>query len=348
MKAAIYAGALTAALWGAAAWAADGQDCPPGYKPSASATQSSSAGTGGSGASASASVGTPQEGADATATQNEVSVSEEGARAEAQTHQEQQGTGGSGSVDGHCVPDTDGKSTAAGVRQEQSGVGGAGLTHEPARQNDVTVRQETEVSPKAFEADEEVQKKESTADMRGLTVLVGGGVEGYSFALAPEISPGPAWNVTAAIKPTRALGLELGYSGAVNEVKGGLGVDLTDGDLTDSIDVVRNGGQAVATLGLPTPLQPYILGGIGVSRYNVRGETAGGRLQDDTTGHVPAGAGLRAHLGNFTADARFTYNFLFDQEFARGTPNSDIGAPGDSTFDKAGRYLGTLNIGTTF
>jgi hypothetical protein len=93
-------------------------------------------------------------------------------------------------------------------------------------------------------------------------------------------------------------------------------------------------------------VQPYLLGGIGLSRYNVRDDSSV-RFQDDTVGNVPVGAGLRTHVGNFTADARLGYNFLFDQEFARNTPVSDVGGD-DVQFSKSGRYNATLNFGTTF
>jgi Outer membrane protein beta-barrel domain len=189
------------------------------------------------------------------------------------------------------------------------------------------------------EADKEAYERKRDADMRGLTVTLGGGVEGYTQALAPAISPGPSVAVNANIRPSKVLGLELGYSGAVNEIK--------QEDNVSGADLVRNGGQAAVTLGLnAAAVQPYVLGGIGVSRYNVRDEGSE-RFRDDTVGNVPVGAGLRTHLGNFTADARVGYNFLFDQQFARNVPTSDVSTD-DVEFSKTGRYNATLNFGTTF
>jgi hypothetical protein len=94
------------------------------------------------------------------------------------------------------------------------------------------------------------------------------------------------------------------------------------------------------TFGLgAAPVQPYVLGGIGFSDYNFRnaGAAAAG-FGDDMVGNVPVGAGLRTHIGDFTADLRANYNFLFDQEFA-GI---------DTGLNENGRYSGTLNIGGTF
>ncbi|MFP2898382.1 outer membrane beta-barrel protein [Corallococcus sp. 4LFB] len=182
-----------------------------------------------------------------------------------------------------------------------------------------------------------------SADMRGLTFLVGGGVEGYTSGLRDQIDPGLAYGVTVAIKPTNVLGLELGYTGAISEFNTG-SVLATN---ANGPDIVRNGAQAAVTVGLTaTPLQPYIMGGVGLSRYNVRALAPG--FQDDTVGNVPVGAGLRLHLGSFTADARVNYNFLFDQEFALTVPPSDVDLGSDETFSSGGRYVGTINLGATF
>jgi hypothetical protein len=129
------------------------------------------------------------------------------------------------------------------------------------------------------------------------------------------------------------FGIELGYSGAVNNldtrVAGGAG---------SGPDLVRNGGQAALTFGLAaTPVQPYVLGGVGLSDYHFRGAAAG--FRDDTVGNVPVGAGLRTQIGDFTADLRADYNFLFSQDFAPGVSEG---------VNENGRYAGTLNIGGTF
>lgn len=185
--------------------------------------------------------------------------------------------------------------------EEEEGLGGAGL---------------------------EVREKN---DMRGLTLLVGAGVEGYTGAFAPNVDPGAAVAVTAAIKPSRIFGLEFGYSGAVNN----LSVDVPG----SGPDIVRNGGHAAITLGLsPTSVQPYVLGGAGVSRYNIRnGQQLG--YQDDVVGNIPVGVGLRTHIGDFTADARASYNVLLGNQLAPGVADERL---------NNGRYMGTINLGGTF
>jgi hypothetical protein len=144
------------------------------------------------------------------------------------------------------------------------------------------------------------------------------------------------------LKTSKVLGVELGYTGAVHDFDANL---LPEGAARGP-DIVRHGAQAAATLALSAaPVQPYVLAGVGLSRYNVRGTAAG--FGDDTVGNVPVGAGLRFHIGDFTADARVNYNFLFDQEFA-AAPTADVDLPGDETFSAGGRYTGTLNIGATW
>ncbi|QRK10147.1 hypothetical protein JQX13_08645 [Archangium violaceum] len=168
-------------------------------------------------------------------------------------------------------------------------------------------------------------------DMRGLSVFIGGGVEGYTGGLAPEINPGATAGVTAALRPSKVFGLELGYSGAVNNLDADVG--------GTGPDIVRNGAVANLTLGLTAaPIQPYVLGGFGMNWYNIRnGEALG--FSDDTNSRVPVGVGLRTHIGDFTADARVNYNFLIADDFAAGVDQGDA---------ITGSYNGTINLGGTF
>ncbi|WP_169831358.1 MULTISPECIES: hypothetical protein [Corallococcus] len=226
--------------------------------------------------------------------------------------------------------------SSGGMSQSES----APYGHEATGGSGVTTPPPTSYQPSAS-ANEEVQplevEKKSKNAKRGLTLLIGGGVEGYTGALAPQLAPGPSAAVTASLKPTSVLGVEVGYSGALNNIKnaGSLGADTGP-------DLVRNGGQAALTLAItPTAVQPYLLGGIGISNYHFRGGEALG-YSDDTVGNVPAGVGVRGHFGHFTADLRGYYNFLFDKQFA-----PDI-APGGSDPSGGGSYTTTLNVGGTF
>ena len=181
-------------------------------------------------------------------------------------------------------------------------------------------------------------KPEERSVMRGVMVTAGAGFEGYTGGLRSELKPGVTWGVNAAIKPTKILGLELGYSGAANELRD-QAFDVSGADL------VRNGGQLVATVGLgAAPVQPYLLGGVGINWYHARATGSG--FSDDTAGAIPLGGGVRAHIGHFTADARVDYDLLFSQDMA-----NRVGAPTTASSYASlggGAYQGTLNIGSTF
>lgn len=173
-------------------------------------------------------------------------------------------------------------------------------------------------------------------DLKGLTVEVGGGVEGYTGAYGADINPGPGWNAIADIKPTKALGLELGYTGATNDVDHGLA--HSSQGVVNGADIVRNGGHAAIILGAPTAISPYVLGGVGVDHYNFRGVNGQFGFRDDTAGNIPVGVGVRATAGHFNADLRMKYDYPFSDGFSPVTNNVVT----------TGRYQGTLQLGGTF
>jgi hypothetical protein len=181
-------------------------------------------------------------------------------------------------------------------------------------------------------------------DLGGVTVLLGGGVEGYTGALAPRVGVGPTYGAAIQMRPTDLFGLELAYSGGVHEVKDNLthGVNAASG-----ADIVRNGARAMLSLGVAdTTVQPYVLGGVGVNWYSVRGNAGAFGFQDDTSGEIPLGLGLRTQVGAFTADLRGLYDVPFDQDFAPGVTSTTEIANLDTSND--GRYQATLSIGANF
>jgi hypothetical protein len=345
MKAKILAGAVAALMYGGAAYAADG-DCPP----KASADKSMKG--------AMAQVQEDQMPMEENLQQGDSEVIETepvpGATGEVQDPL-MEGVGGSGNagqtnaqgevllrcepVDNQATGGSGWEAPAPDLNQQpqsnalpqDDAIGGSGIATTPPPDFTPSADRAEPIEPL------EVEEKEKN-DTRGLTLLVGGGVEGYTGELAPQINPGATAGVRAAIKPSKVLGLELGYSGAVNNIDLGAG----EGGAVDGPDLIRNGGQAVVTLGLfATDWHPYVLGGIGINDYNFRGGEAQG-FDDDTVGSVPAGLGFRGHVGDFTVDARANYNFLFDKEFARGLD------PSGGDFEEGGSYQGTVSVGGTF
>ncbi|HLL01745.1 MAG TPA: hypothetical protein VK539_14240 [Myxococcaceae bacterium] len=343
MKTKILVGAVAAVLYGGVALAGDNKDCPAGKTQASLDTQV----TGDQSLTAmenepvdSSIGGSGMAGTESSLDSNAVD-GDRGFHADVNSQQAWGGSGTAGTSAQssdmvlRCQPVQSGTG-GSGTDSWSSGqgdIGGSGIQSEPLREPQIAppASAPSDAFTPIDDAETVDVNKESKADMRGLTVMLGGGVEGYTGALAHDINAGATYGVTAAIKPSKVFGLELGYSGAVNDLDGaGLGVD-------NGPDLVRNGGQAALTFGLgAAPVQPYVLGGIGFSDYNFRGESAG--FSDDMVGNVPVGAGLRTHIGDFTVDLRGNYNFLFDQDFA-GV---------DDGLNENGRYSGTLNIGGTF
>lgn len=216
---------------------------------------------------------------------------------------------------GLCAAALWGGAALAGDDWKQPGYGGSGMDHERS-----------------------AYRSEDRGADRGLYVLLGGGTEGYTGGNAASLNPGFAYGATVGMRPTRQLGVELNYSGGLSDID-----RAGPGGVSNGADIVRNGGQAAITLGLtPTKLQPYVLGGIGIQNYNVRGVTGGATelgYQDDTSGFVPAGVGLRYNMGKLlTADARVDYNIPFSQQFAPA---------GDNGFWD-GRYQALIQLGGTY
>jgi hypothetical protein len=182
--------------------------------------------------------------------------------------------------------------------------------------------------------DERPQRFSERQDSR-LSVMAGAGVEGYLGQFRGEINPGPGWSVAVGGQATGVLGFEVGYSGAANDLDAAL---AGPGGETTGADIVRNGGHAALTLSAPTPaVQPYVMGGIGIDRYTFRGAEGAQGYSDDTSGAVPLGVGFRTGVGNFTADLRFNYDVLFNDEF------SPLDTDGGD-----GRYSGLLHLGGRF
>jgi hypothetical protein len=241
----------------------------------------------------------------------------------------QQATGGSGQIPGTTSGNLEVQPPPA-LPQEQPQ---SALPQEPAPEVGMVppTPQGEAFGGSGYEA-QPVEKSHKKADMTGVTVLIGGGVEGYTGALASKINLGETAGALVALKPSKVFGLELGYNGAIN--------NLDTNVPGNTPDIVRNSAQADVTLGLTAaPVQPYVLGGYGMNWYNVRNGQALG-FHDDTNSKIPVGLGLRTHIGAFTADARVNYNFLISDDFAPATV--------DTTNAVTGSYNGTINLGGTF
>ncbi len=150
------------------------------------------------------------------------------------------------------------------------------------------------------------QEPDTQAPNESFTVAALGGVEGYTGDFAPLINPGPSWGVLVNVQPTPVLGLELRYSGASNP----LTVPVFSGGR-----VVRNGAGVNVKLAVPATVEPYVFGGVAVSRANVTDVPEGLGYVDDTFGSIPVGAGLSFHAGALTAGVRGGVDFAFNDTY---------------------------------
>jgi hypothetical protein len=179
-------------------------------------------------------------------------------------------------------------------------------------------------------------------ELRGTSVIVGGGVEGYTGSLAPRVGVGPAWNLIIGFHPSSVLGLELAYEGAVNSVKyGNFGLTTPGG-----ADIVRNGGHAAVTLAFgPWRVQPFVLAGVGVDHSSVSDNARDVGFRSTTAGYIPVGGGIRGQMQGVVVDLRGNWELPFsDNLFPGGTGQNTLGL----STGNYGRWNATLNIGGAF
>jgi opacity protein-like surface antigen len=244
-------------------------------------------------------------------------------------------------------------SAQSGVSND-TGIGGSGFTSyssnapvlerwpsgTPSSSSSSVTAGDQGYSPSPVAMNYKPRRSRSDNLLGGISVKAGGGLEGYAGQVSNWVNPGVLWGVSAAAQPGRVLGIELGYSGAANELR----EEMVGSEPVAGPDVVRNGLSAVATVGLPLEairLQPYALAGVGVNRFSVRGGQAAG-FRSDTAADIPVGAGLKTRIGNFAADLRVDYNFGIGEQFAPLSSRSFIGT------DSARRYQGLLQVGGAF
>lgn len=155
------------------------------------------------------------------------------------------------------------------------------------------------------------------------------GVNRYTRSLAAPTEPGVAYGARIDLSPSRNVGIELGYQGAMNDLNtrfstdGRINTNQVGGDLR--INLVP------PTYDLPGHIKPFVFGGVAYQRITTQNFTPG--MSNANAVAVPVGAGLEADLGDrFLIGARYTYNFLFNE--------ADSFSGGD-----ADNWAATINVG---
>jgi len=188
----------------------------------------------------------------------------------------------------------------------------------------------------------EKAQDEIERELRGVSVVVGAGVEGYTGSLAPRVAVGPAWDLLIDFHPSSVLAFELAYVGAVNSVKfDNFGLITPRG-----ADIIRNGGHAAVTFAFgPWLVQPFVLAGVGVTHYSVNQNAQNVGFSSTTAGYIPFGGGIRGQVDRVVIDLRGTWSLPFsDHLFPGGTGQSTLGL----NTGNYGRWTATLNVGGAF
>lgn len=149
----------------------------------------------------------------------------------------------------------------------------------------------------------------------GVAAMVAGGFGDFSNGnIRSATDLGGSWNVRATSGTRLPFAWELGYLGGVNGIEG-VGFE-------DDAYMLRTTIEGALRFNAPIVLgssmmSPFALAGVGWTRYDtyntIQALITQDELQDDQL-TTPLGAGLAFYHRGFTADARFTYRFAFDDD----------------------------------
>ncbi len=178
--------------------------------------------------------------------------------------------------------------------------------------------------------------------LQGVSVLLGGGVEGYTGSLSSRVAVGPAWTVILGLHPTSVFGIELAYQGAFQSLKEAGVPSGTSG----RADIVRHAGQANVTFAFGAwQVQPFVLAGVGINHYSVSHEARAVGFSDGTGGYVPVGGGIRFRIQSVIVDLRGSWQLPFSDPLAPGGMGQDTLGLNTGSY---GRWNATLSIGGSF
>jgi hypothetical protein len=173
--------------------------------------------------------------------------------------------------------------------------------------------QETVVPGAAGEGRTVVIETPRAAPSVNQTVIeVGAGAETFSGRLGDQLQGGAGWTGRLIFGAKSPLGMELGYTGAVNPVEGqGISNALGDvGDLSSNNSVTTNQGEALLRANLAgarSRVIPFVAGGANYTRM----DSSTGILDNVDAVGIPFAAGLQFYpVSNFTIGARGDYKIL--------------------------------------
>jgi len=160
----------------------------------------------------------------------------------------------------------------------------------------------------------------------GIGAMVGGGLTGFVDKDARAfIGTGPSWDARITVGTRRPVAFEGAYTGSAQNISA-LGI-------TSNALIVGNGAEAALRLNLTrVALQPYLFGGLGWTRYQLRRtpENSSSLRGSDDILTVPFGAGLAARVARgLLFDLRATgraalYDNLMDGVYADTAENARL------------------------
>jgi len=180
-------------------------------------------------------------------------------------------------------------------------------------------------------ADEYATDDDQPPSRIGVSMSVGAGVAGFQDdGLRSATDVGGLWDVRVVIGTRSLLALEAAYVGTAQAIDSRFGE-------RQSATLIGTGFEGAARLNfMPFAVAtPYVFGGLGYKRYDVRGAdfmTEGtGIADEDTLLEVPLGGGIAFRVDRFIADARFTYRIATGEDLAVGvTDNGDVDVDADA------------------
>jgi hypothetical protein len=177
--------------------------------------------------------------------------------------------------------------------------------------------------------------------LEGVSVLFGGGVEGYTGSLSSRLAIGPAWTFILGIHPSSVFGIELAYQGGLQSLKNGDGSGNSG-----RADIIRHAGQANVTFAFGSwQVQPFVLAGVGIDHYSVSDQAKAVGFSEGTGGYVPVGGGIRFRVGGATMDLRGSWQLPFSDPLAPGGTGQNTLGLDTGNYR---RWNASLNIGGTF
>lgn len=176
----------------------------------------------------------------------------------------------------------------------------------------------------------------------GVSISIGGGVMDFTDERAREISGGAGtWEVRVASGTRKPIAVEVAYVGSARSLDA---VGLDDDAIfvgfsfegATRLNVIPSGG-----------VQPYLLAGLGVTRWSVSSE--GDNMSDiqdrDISAHIPLGGGLGFRQGGFVLDLRGTLRATLGDALTSSARSERTSDPFDDEQVRAHTWQASINIG---